>query len=94
MIRSIRNRALRRYWDRQDASGIRPDWLKRVRLVLSALNGAGSPQDLDLPGLRFHALKGDRAGRYAVSVSANWRITFGWNGDDAIDVELEDYHGN
>lgn len=33
------------------------------------------------------------AGRYAVSVSGNWRITFGWSGEDAVAVDLEDYHG-
>lgn len=48
---------------------------------------------MDLPGLGFHALTGDLAGRFAVSVSRNWRITFAWDGDDATDVDLEDYHG-
>ena len=47
---------------------------------------------MDLPGFRFHALKGDASGRYAVSVSGNWRVTFGWDGAEAIDVDLEDYH--
>jgi proteic killer suppression protein len=41
----------------------------------------------------FHALTGNMRGRYAVSVSRNWRITFAWSGTDAIDVDLEDYHG-
>ena len=41
----------------------------------------------------FHALTDDMKGRYAVTVSANWRITFAWDGEDAIQVELEDYHG-
>jgi proteic killer suppression protein len=54
---------------------------------------ADRPQMLDLPGLGFHALRGNRKGEYAVSVSGNWRLTFGWSGDDAINVGLEDYHG-
>ncbi len=45
-----------------------------------------------MPGLRFHPLKGSEKGRYAVDASGNWRITFGWDGEDAIDVDLEDYH--
>ena len=48
--------------------------------------------DMDLPGNRFHALKGQRAGEFAVSVSGNWRITFSFEGVDAVDVGLEDYH--
>ena len=47
---------------------------------------------LDLPGLRFHKLKGKDRNRFAVWVSENWRMTFAWSGDDAIDVDLEDYH--
>ena len=47
---------------------------------------------MNLPGLGFHRLKGNRVGTYAVSVRGNWRLTFGWDGEDAIDVILEDYH--
>jgi proteic killer suppression protein len=47
---------------------------------------------MNMPGLRYHSLKGDSKGRYAVDASGNWRITFGWDSEDAIDVDLEDYH--
>ena len=47
---------------------------------------------MNLPGYRFHALKGDRKGEYAVSVSGNWRTTFGFADVNAIDVNFEDYH--
>ena len=47
---------------------------------------------MDLPGLRFHPLKGKDKGRYPVWASQNWRLTFGWDGADAIEVDLEDYH--
>jgi proteic killer suppression protein len=46
-----------------------------------------------LPTYRFHALKGDRKGDYAVSIRANWRITFAWQDGDAVRVDMEDYHG-
>ncbi len=72
---------------------LRPDWVKRIRLVLSALDQATTPEALDLPGLGFHALRGEMTGRYAVTVSRNWRLTFGFEGEDAVDVDLEDYHG-
>lgn len=60
--------------------------------MLVVLNAARAPEDLNLPGYRFHALKGEAKGRYAVDASGNWRITFGFDGEDAIDVDLEDYH--
>jgi proteic killer suppression protein len=47
---------------------------------------------MDLPGYRFHPLRGDRQGDYAVSVSGNWRLIFRFDGEDATDVDLEDYH--
>ncbi len=53
---------------------------------------ARAPEDLRLPGYRFHRLSGQLSGRYAVDASGNYRITFGWDGLDAVDVDLEDYH--
>jgi proteic killer suppression protein len=94
MIRSFKSRALKRYWTRGDESAIRSDWLKKVRIVLSRLDLARDPLEMNAPGFGFHALKGDQAGRFAVSVSRNWRITFSWEGEDALDVDMEDYHGN
>ncbi len=61
--------------------------------MLDALNANSVPNALDLPGFGFHPLTGDRAGDYAVTVSRNWRVTFGWSGEDAVNVDLEDYHG-
>lgn len=60
--------------------------------MLALLNAARLPEDMNLPGMRFHGLKGDSKGRYAVDASGNWRLTFGWDGEDTIDVDLEDYH--
>ena len=48
---------------------------------------------MDLPGYGFHPLKGDMRGRYAITVSRNWRVTFGWYDGDAVDIDLEDHHG-
>ena len=65
---------------------------KRIANILRALDDASRPEDMNLPGFRFHALVGRDKGRYAVNASGNWRITFGWTEGDAIDVDLEDYH--
>lgn len=47
---------------------------------------------MNIPGFRFHHLKGEDRSRYAVVASGNWRVSFAWNGEDAGDVDLEDYH--
>jgi proteic killer suppression protein len=60
--------------------------------MLDVLDAAWRPEDMNLPGYKFHQLKGQRAGTYAVSVTANLRITFRFEGEDATDVGLEDYH--
>ncbi|WP_246731000.1 type II toxin-antitoxin system RelE/ParE family toxin [Methylobacterium sp. 2A] len=65
---------------------------KRVRLILLARDSAKASEAMNQPGLRFHGLKGLQSGRFAVDASGNYRITFGWDGADAIDVDLEDYH--
>ena len=64
-----------------------------MRRILSALEAAELPEQMNYPGSYFHALKGNRAGgRYAVRLSANYRVTFGWDEDSAVDVDIEDYH--
>jgi proteic killer suppression protein len=64
----------------------------RIAMILDRLDAAVEPNDLDLPGLGFHPLKGQRKGEFALLVTRNWRITFGWADGDAVDVDLEDYH--
>lgn len=93
MIRSFRHKGLQRFWTRSDTSGLRPDWISKTERLLEALDLARSPQDIAIIGAGFHALRCDLKGRYAMTVSRNWRLTFGWNGEDAIEVDLEDYHG-
>lgn len=92
MIRSFRHRGLARFFTRSDARGIPPAFVARQTRLLDRLDAAADPQDMNLPGYRFHPLKGERAGRYAVNVSGNWRLTFRFDGEHAADVDLEDYH--
>ena len=92
MIGSIRHKGLRDYWTRGQAKGLNADWIRKLRRILSALEAAERPQQMNYPGSYFHPLKGDRAGRYAVRLSANMRVTFGWDDDGAADVDIEDYH--
>ncbi len=92
MILSFRSKPLKRFWERNDASKLPPDRIDRIVMILDRLEGSTKPEDLKLPGFQFHALSGTSKGRYAVSISANWRITFSWEGDNAADVDFEDYH--
>jgi proteic killer suppression protein len=92
MIRSFKHRGLKRLYERDDRSGIRPDFVDTVQEILTVLDEATTPQELDLPGYRLHPLKGDRKGFWSVTVRANWRIVFRFVGVDAFDVELIDYH--
>jgi len=43
-------------------------------------------------GLYLHQLRGKHRGRWSVRVSGNWRITFKFDGPDAVDIDYEDYH--
>jgi toxin HigB-1 len=92
MIRSIKHRGLKRLFERDDRSGIRPDLADTVQEILTVLDDAATPQELNLPGYRLHPLKGDLKGFWSVTVRANWRIIFRVEGTDACDVELIDYH--
>ena len=92
MIRSFKHRGLKRLYEREDRSGIRPDLLDTVERILSILDTAATPQALDLPRYRLHQLKGDMRGIWSVTVRANWRIIFRFEGTEAFDVELIDYH--
>ncbi len=65
----------------------------RIERLLALLDQADRPEDMDVVTFGFHRLSGDLAGRYAVTVSRNWRLTFSFEGKDAVGVDLEDYHG-
>jgi len=94
MIRSFRHKGLERFFRRGDYRGIPAQSGTRIERILDRLDAAMRPDDMNLPGYRFHRLKGDRSGTYAVTVTVtgNWRITFAFEGEDATGVDLEDYH--
>jgi toxin HigB-1 len=91
-IRSFRHKGLKRFFETGSSSGIQAKHAGRLRLILGRLNVAVTAHDMNLPGLALHELHGDRAGTWAVKVSANWRVTFTFVNRDAHDVDYEDYH--
>ena len=91
-IRSFRHKGLERFFTSGSRVGIQAKHAERLRLILGRLNVAAEPRDMNLPGLDLHPLKGDQRGRWAVKVSGNWRLTFGFVGKDVEKVDYEDYH--
>ena len=92
MIKSIRHKGLRRLYRTGSSSGVKADHRKKLRLQLAALETASVIQDMDVPGFRLHALKGKRAGFWAIDVSGNWRLTFRFDSGHIYDLDYEDYH--
>jgi proteic killer suppression protein len=92
VIRTFRHRGLERFFRVGSKAGIQPKHAKRLRLQLGRLDAAAGPADMDLPGWRLHPLKGELAGRWAVWVDENSRLTFTFDGPDAVLVDYQDYH--
>jgi toxin HigB-1 len=92
VIRSFRDKTLERFFATGEGRRLSAQNMRRIANILRALDDATRPEDMNLPGFRFHALVGRDRARYAVNASGNWRITLGWLEGDTIDVDLEDYH--
>lgn len=92
MIKSFRHRGLKRFFEDGDARRLPGDKLDRISLILARLNTAGSVEAMNVHTYHLHELKGDRQGTWSVTVRANWRITFQFEGGHALDVNFEDYH--
>ena len=92
VIVGFRHKGLRLLYERDDRRRVRPDLAEKIARILARLDEATRVADMDLPGLRLHRLKGDLKGFWSVVVSGNWRIVFRFEGGDASDVDLIDYH--
>jgi proteic killer suppression protein len=92
VIGSFRHKGLQLLFEHDDGKKLSADQLNRLRLILSALNAATTVEDMNQPTFRLHSLKGNRKGSWAVTVRANWRVTFRFTQGQFFDVDLEDYH--
>ena len=92
VIKTFRHKGLEKFFHTGSKAGIQPTYAPRLRLQLARLDAASEPEDMNLPGWKFHALKGDLAGHFAVTVNKNWRLTFTFEGEDAVLVDYQDYH--
>jgi proteic killer suppression protein len=89
-IIGFRHKGLERFFTTGGKSGIQDKHADRLRLILGRLNVATSAQDMNLPGLDLHELRGSRKGTWAVKVSGNWRVTFACAARDVDRVDYED----
>lgn len=92
MIKSLRHKGLRRFYESGSVVGIKPQHAKRLRMQLAALDTAVSVADMDIPGFRLHPLKGAERERWSVWVNGNWRLTFEFRDGNAYVLDYEDYH--
>ena len=92
MIGSFRSKALKRFWTKGVVRHLPDDHIDKISQILDLLDAATTPEEMNIPGFAFHSLSGQSMGRYAVKVSANYRITFAFEGADAIEIDYEDYH--
>jgi toxin HigB-1 len=92
MIRSYRHKGLQLFAETGSKAGIQPAHARKLRILISALDAAAKPADMNAPGYGLHPLQGNLEGHWAVSVSGNWRLIFAFEGEDTVLVDYEDYH--
>jgi proteic killer suppression protein len=92
MIKSFLHKGLKRFYETGSKSGIQPQHARRLTMLLTALDTAATIEDIDIPGLRLHTLKGQDKGRWSIWVTGNWRITFEYSDGHAYGLDYEDYH--
>jgi proteic killer suppression protein len=94
-IRNVIHRGLKRFVERNDASGLAPAVVEKVRNIVSFLQEMEDERELrDVPSWKAHQLTGDRKETWSLSVTRNWRMTFriDQDEDEIIDLDYEDYH--
>ncbi len=92
MIKSFKHKGLEKFYHQNDKSGINPQHAPKLSRILDRLDSAVNPQDMNLPGYNLHELKGKDKGTWSVWVTGNWRVTFRFEGVDALQIDYLDYH--
>lgn len=92
MIKTFRHKGLETFFQTGSKAGIQPHHGGKLRVMLTTLDCAKRPDDMNAPGWRLHPLTGDLAGHYSVTMSGNWRLVFAFDGENAELVDYLDYH--
>lgn len=88
----FKHKGLRLLYEDGNHMLVNTEHVEKLRNILARLEIATSSDDMSLPGFKLHQLKGQRAGTWSVTVRANWRVTFRFEGAAAVDIDYEDYH--
>jgi len=91
MIKSFKHKGLAELFERGKSRKVRQDLQSRALRRLDALDQARELEDLNIPGYGFHGLQA-KPKRYSIHINGPWCITFEWEGEDALRVDLEQYH--
>ena len=92
VIKTFKHAGLEKFFKTGSKAGIHPAHASKLEDQLLLLNAAKVPADMNLPGWKLHPLRGALDGEWAVKVNGNWRMTFRFEGEDAILVNYQDYH--
>jgi proteic killer suppression protein len=92
MIKSFRHRGIEAFFTTGSKAGIQPHHAARLARQLKQLDRARQPEDMNVPGWKLHPLGHDLAGHWSVWVNGNWRLTFAFDGENAVLVDYQDYH--
>ncbi len=92
VIVSFRHKGLEDLYRTGSTRGVKAAHASKLRRILSALDAAASPSQLNHPGYRLHPLKGNLQGHWSIWVNGNWRVTFRFDGPDVERVDYRDYH--
>ncbi len=92
MIKSFKHKGLKKYFLNNDQSRINPNHIAKLARILDRLDASEKPQDMRLPDYKLHRLSGEKKGTWSVWVTGNWRVTFKFEGTDAVSVDYRDYH--
>jgi len=92
MIKHFLHKGLRDFFEKGSKAGIQPHHASKLARQLRQLDAAIAPADMNVPGWKFHPLHDDLEGHFSVWVNGNWRLTFRFEGPDAVLVDYQDYH--
>ena len=92
MIKTWRHKGVAEFFTTGKKGGIQPHQAAKLQRLLAVLNAASSAEAMNLPGFGWHPLSGDLVGHWAVSVNGNWRLTYSFEGTDAVLGNYQDYH--
>lgn len=92
MIKTFRHKGLETFFRKGSKAGIQPHHAGKLKIMLTVLDSAKRPEDMNAPGWRLHPLAGELAGHYSVTVNGNWRMTFSFEAEDVVLTDYLDYH--